>query len=590
MTSKLLDRASMTVSGTPGTGNITLLNNRSGYQSFAAAGAQNGDVLVLFIEDGSTAWEFGEYTYSSSGPTITRSAANVIASSNSGSPLSLTSAAVVTGGLLSHNLNGQTRPFLGQVATRSYVPLGLGGGTGFMCRTAHVCRDAVTSLQVVYGNWACLMPSGSPYTSPAASNDTGPETAASSNFTIKVYLEKFNPATGTSTFYPVTWSAASTKTFTGGTKQSALSDSVSVSLAVGEIFYLRVLGSTAGSAGGNNLPLTACNAGSALLSGPLLIYVDGNNAAYSVCEGYEVVTSGSATDKTSSNASGAIGVTVNGTGLTYALSGDAISAKSGSLPTTTFNYYPLAIVGMTRKRSFFIGGASVGFGTGDYIGMTGATGSIGGPAGDHGYIARSIGPYFGYICAAVPSDHVRWMISANTGTNSESNYSMRGALAAYCSDIIMDSGLNDTYADYTASIAASGGLDPVTVWGYLTYFWNMSYFSNKRIFHSTICPISYSTDYWATQANQAATSGSINLTTRNANRSILNDMIRTKAPANVRPIEIAALVEQSFGSYKWKTTGDNYGITLDGVHMSSNGNAGVAAAGPLAPQKLAYNF
>lgn len=588
MPSKLLDRASMTVSGTPGTGNITLLNARSGYQSFSAAGAVNGDVLVLFIEDGSTAWEIGEYTYS--GGVLTRSSASVIASSNSNALVSLTSAAVVTGGALAHNFNGQTKPFLGQVATRSYVPLGLGGGTSAMCRTAHVARDTITSLQVAYGNWAVLMPSGSPYTSPAASNDTGPETAASSNLTIKVYLEKFNPATGTSTFYAVTWSSASTKTFTGGTKQTALSDPVSVSLAFGEIFYLRVLMTSAGSAGGNNLPLTACNAGSALLSGPLLIYVDPTNSAYSVAEGYEVVTSGTATDKTASNGSGAVGVTVNGSGLTYTLSGDSISAKSGSLPSTTFNYYPLAIVAQTRRRSQFIAGASVAFGTGDFIGMTGAVGSIGGPSGDIGYIARSIGPNNGYICAAVPSDHVRWMISANTGTNSESNYAMRGALAAYCSDIIMDSGLNDTYADYGASIGASGGLDPVTVWGYLTYFWNMSYFAGKRIFHSTICPISYSTDNWATQANQAVTSGSINLTTRNAYRSILNDMIRNKTPANVRPIEIAALVEQSLGGYKWQTTGDAYGITLDGVHLSAPGNARVAAAGPLSPNKLAYNW
>lgn len=79
------------VSGTPGTGTITLGSAVSGAQSFASAYGANATVDV-FITDG-TAWEVARNcTYTHSGTTLTR---GTLESSSTGSAVSLTSAAVV---------------------------------------------------------------------------------------------------------------------------------------------------------------------------------------------------------------------------------------------------------------------------------------------------------------------------------------------------------------------------------------------------------------------------------------------------------------------------------------------------------------
>lgn len=89
---KLYNRVKMTVSGTPGTGVVTLGTAIAGFQSFAGAGVQNGDVVSYVLESGSD-WEIGLGTYTASGTTLIRS--SITASSNSGSAISATSSAVV---------------------------------------------------------------------------------------------------------------------------------------------------------------------------------------------------------------------------------------------------------------------------------------------------------------------------------------------------------------------------------------------------------------------------------------------------------------------------------------------------------------
>lgn len=85
------NNVSMTVSGTPGTGTITLGSASSGAQSFASAYGANATVDV-FITDG-TAWEVARNcTYTHSGTTLTR---GTLEASSTGSAISLTSAAIV---------------------------------------------------------------------------------------------------------------------------------------------------------------------------------------------------------------------------------------------------------------------------------------------------------------------------------------------------------------------------------------------------------------------------------------------------------------------------------------------------------------
>jgi hypothetical protein len=87
---KLVNRASM-YSSTVGTGTITLVSAKSGYQSFAAAGVVDGDAVRYVIEDGSN-WEVGIGTYTAIGDTLTRGVSD---SSNSGVAIVLSGSAVV---------------------------------------------------------------------------------------------------------------------------------------------------------------------------------------------------------------------------------------------------------------------------------------------------------------------------------------------------------------------------------------------------------------------------------------------------------------------------------------------------------------
>lgn len=96
---KVFNRTRMTVSGTPGTGTITLGAAVTGFQSFAAGGVADGDLVSYAVEDGS-AWEVGVGVYTASGTTLSRT----LVASSTGSLLSLTSAAQVFSTPLAHDI------------------------------------------------------------------------------------------------------------------------------------------------------------------------------------------------------------------------------------------------------------------------------------------------------------------------------------------------------------------------------------------------------------------------------------------------------------------------------------------------------
>jgi len=103
---KLLDRVKMTVSGTPGTGNITLNAAEAGFQTFAQAGAVDTNVVRYAVTDG-TNFEIGTAVLSSSATVLTRT---VQQSSNSNNALDLTSSAVVFATLSAADLSANPAP------------------------------------------------------------------------------------------------------------------------------------------------------------------------------------------------------------------------------------------------------------------------------------------------------------------------------------------------------------------------------------------------------------------------------------------------------------------------------------------------
>lgn len=86
----LHDLAAMTTA-TTGTGTITLGSAVTGALTFAAAGVSNGEIVTYGITDGANS-EVGWGVYTTSGTTLTRT---VLASTNSGSAISLSGAAIV---------------------------------------------------------------------------------------------------------------------------------------------------------------------------------------------------------------------------------------------------------------------------------------------------------------------------------------------------------------------------------------------------------------------------------------------------------------------------------------------------------------
>jgi hypothetical protein len=186
---------------------------------------------------------------------------------------------------------------------------------------------------------------------------------------------------------------------------------------------------------------------------------------------------------------------------------------------------PLAIVARTMRGSLIILGDSHQAGLGETVVSA---------SGDIGSVARSAGPYVGYLGTGVSGESAAGFLASST---------RRMALAKYFSHVMLAHGTNDilvgtTAAATLASNRAIAALAP-----------------NKPYFLTTLVPNGSDTGH-------------------NANRTAYNTSVRDD-----RCWEIDAYVTTTFGGSTWIA-----GYSTDGVHANSTGAA--ALVGTQDPGKI----
>lgn len=138
--SSLYDRVKMTVSGTPGTGDITLGSAVATFRSFTDASVSDGALVSYLLLDGNN-WEIGQGTYTASGTKLART--SITASSSSGAAIAATASAIVALTALATDFGG------GSTATpRVSISQSTGGGsTGYATKGGPVqpIEDIVVS-------------------------------------------------------------------------------------------------------------------------------------------------------------------------------------------------------------------------------------------------------------------------------------------------------------------------------------------------------------------------------------------------------------------------------------------------------------
>lgn len=262
------------------------------------------------------------------------------------------------------------------------------------------------------------------------------------------------------------------------------------------------------------------------------------------------------------NASGIITTTYgsnihNGGKIRWGASGtddaDLITNFAISVGNTTsagHQFSPIAIIAQTRERSFILLGDSIAAGNSDVWDGVGA---------DTGILARSVGAFAPYINVAVGADRMDYFVT---------EHAKRIALADYCTDAIINYGVNDfTNSRSDAQMAA----DEQSIIGYFP-----ANIDKKWI--TTITPVTTSTDSFATTANQTATA-------TNSVRAVTNERRRLIPSGFTGCIDTADLVEAGRGSGIWSVT--DFVPTADGTHPNVRTYMKVKASRLISPEVLA---
>jgi len=225
-----------------------------------------------------------------------------------------------------------------------------------------------------------------------------------------------------------------------------------------------------------------------------------------------------------------------GDAMTHAASGLSDQTLSGTVTDTDGLgiLFPLAIISPITQPSFVVYGDSVGAGQGDAFDST----------GNQGYIARCLGPTFGYTSACASGDQAHYYAASNI---------QRAKLMSYCSTAIFQYGVNDFNS--RGQTAAQLETDLTTCYGTVP--------SNiKKTYQVTVLPLTTSTDSYVTLGNQTHSGWE-------TARLTFVDALRAGTFNSGNYLDGAAGIETSQDSGYWVTPS----YTTDGVHPNIAGIA-----------------
>lgn len=218
------------------------------------------------------------------------------------------------------------------------------------------------------------------------------------------------------------------------------------------------------------------------------------------------------------------------------------SLVTGTITSNTGAIYrPNLIVATTSVPSFALYGDSRLQGFADvYIGTS----------SDHGCLCRFVGPLNGYINCGKASERATDFVASHT---------LRVALAAYATNVIVEYGINDIIGGRSDTDVET---DLQTIYGY---------FPGKDIRQSTQEDFSDSTDSWATLGNQTANA-------HNGTLNLLKTAIRAGLSGMNGYLELANVMQNTPTDGLWVVNGTANYYTADGAHENTTACLALQAA------------
>lgn len=212
---------------------------------------------------------------------------------------------------------------------------------------------------------------------------------------------------------------------------------------------------------------------------------------------------------------------------------NVVASPNGTITDSGFGliYSPVAIIAQSSRPAVLVIGDSRAAGHGDSIFDTSSgVGSIG----------RSLAQRIGYINAGIDSDTSAAFLASHTN---------RVALAAYCTNVVCEYGINDIVVNSSSAATVIANIQSIR-----------ALFPTLPFYQTTFEPETTSTDGWGTLVNQTVSA-------TNSVRISANTSIRAGISGVTGFFDIASALESSLNSGKWQVT--TFAFTTDGVHSDA---------------------